>query len=73
MFRGLHTTRGASKVIDLDAAFGEEFLEVSRRQAKAQVPANRMQDDLGRNRNPAKEVGATGVGRGSRFRFTRAR
>ena len=34
-------------VIDLDAAFGEEFLDVAVRQAEAQVPAHRQQDHLG--------------------------
>jgi hypothetical protein len=34
-------------VVDLDAAFGEEFLDVAIGQAEPEVPANREHDDLG--------------------------
>jgi hypothetical protein len=37
-----------SDVIDLDAAFGEQFFDVSVGQAVAQVPAHRHGDDLAR-------------------------
>ena len=35
-------------VVDLDASFGKEFLDVPIGQAKPQVPADRPGDDLGR-------------------------
>ncbi len=41
-------------VIDLDAAFGEEFLDVAVRQAVAEVPAHGQQDHLGREPVPGK-------------------
>jgi hypothetical protein len=34
-------------VIDLNAAFGQQFLDVAVRQAVAQIPAHRHRDDLG--------------------------
>jgi hypothetical protein len=35
-------------VIDLDAAFSEQFFDVAVRQAVAEVPAHRQQDHVGR-------------------------
>jgi hypothetical protein len=35
-------------VVDLDAAFVEQFLDIALRQAVAQVPAHRHHDHLGR-------------------------
>jgi hypothetical protein len=34
-------------VVDLDTAFGQQFLHVSVGQAVAQIPAHRDRDDLG--------------------------
>jgi hypothetical protein len=45
-------------VIDVDAALGEELLQVPVRQALAQVPADRQEDHIRGNRNPAKAEGA---------------
>ena len=41
-------------VIDLDAAFGEEFFDVPVGQAEAQVQADRQGDDLGREAVPGE-------------------
>jgi len=41
-------------VVDLDAAFGEEFLDVAVGQAVAQVPADRHDDHLGRKTEPGQ-------------------
>jgi hypothetical protein len=41
-------------VVDLDAPFGEQFLDVAVGQAEAQLPADRQHDHLGRERKPAK-------------------
>jgi hypothetical protein len=35
-------------VIDLDAAFGQQFLDVAVGQSVAQIPPHRQHDDLGR-------------------------
>ncbi len=35
-------------VIDLDAAFGEEFLHIAVGEAEPQIPPDRQGDDLGR-------------------------
>jgi hypothetical protein len=35
-------------MVDVDAAFGEQFLDIAVRQAVAQVPAHRHHDHLGR-------------------------
>jgi len=46
-------------VVDLDAAFGEEFLDVAVGQAVAQVPADRHDDHLGRkNGTRPNSIGA---------------
>ena len=49
-------------VVDLDAAFGEEFLDVSVGQAEAQVPADGQGDDLGREAVPGECRGGRGSG-----------
>jgi hypothetical protein len=46
-------------VVDLDAALGEELLDVPIGQVERQVPADRQGDDLGREPVPAKaDLGA---------------
>jgi hypothetical protein len=40
-------------VVDLDAALGQQLLDVAVGQAVAQVPADRGRDHLGWERNPA--------------------
>jgi hypothetical protein len=48
-------------VIDLDAAFRQQLLDVSVGKTEPQVPADRQRDDLGRKRCPAKaELGLVG-------------
>src|SRR4029450_5548523 len=41
-------------VVDLDAAFGEQFFDVAVGQAVAQVPADRHQDRLGWEADPGE-------------------
>jgi hypothetical protein len=41
-------------MIDRDAAFGEQFLNVAIGQAVAQVPAHRHHDHLGREPEPCE-------------------
>ncbi len=48
-------------VVDLEAPFGAEFLDVPVRQRKPQVPADRQDDHLGWNRNPANSDVRTGT------------
>jgi hypothetical protein len=44
-------------VVDLDAAFGEQLLDVAVGKPLAQVPAHRHHDHLGRERNPRTPSG----------------
>jgi len=53
-------------MVDLDAALGEQFLNVAVRQGEAQIPADRDDDDVGWNREPAKADRTMGAGRGRR-------
>lgn len=39
-------------MINLDAAFLEQFFEVTKRQSEPELPAHRQQDHSGGNRNP---------------------
>ena len=41
-------------VIDLDAALGEEFLEIAVRQSVSEIPANGQHDHLGREPEPGE-------------------
>ena len=56
---GLHQQRGEAlhppeqrDVINLDASLGQQFLEIAVRQSVPQVPADRQDDDLGREPEP---------------------
>ena len=44
-------------MIDLDAALGQQFLQVAVRQAVAEVPAHSQQDHLGREPEPSEARG----------------
>ena len=44
-------------VIDGDAAFGEEFFEISVREPEAQIPAHRQHDHLRREAKPSERGG----------------
>jgi hypothetical protein len=54
-------------VIDLDAPLGEQFLDVAVGQAKAQVPADRQDDDVRREPEACEggQLGAGGARQGS--------
>ena len=41
-------------MVNLDAAFGEQFLDVAVGQPKPQVPAHGQRDDLGREAEPGE-------------------
>jgi hypothetical protein len=41
-------------VVDIDAALGEEFLDIAVGQTEPQVPADREGDDLGREAEPGE-------------------
>jgi hypothetical protein len=41
-------------VVDLDAAFGEQLLDVAIGQRKAQVPTDRQDDHIGREAEPGE-------------------
>jgi hypothetical protein len=45
-------------VIHVDTALGEDVLQITVRQSVPQVPADRQQDHIRRNRNPANAEGA---------------
>ena len=51
-------------VVDLDAALGEELLDVPVGQAEPQVPAHRQGDDLGREPVRRRPTLALGGGQG---------
>jgi hypothetical protein len=51
-------------VVDLDAAFGEQLLDISVRQAKAEVPANRQHDHIGREAEASERRPCDGSGAG---------
>jgi len=51
-------------MVDLDAALGEQLLDVTVGQAEAQLPADRKDDELGRE----AEAGKGGAHDGSRAR-----
>jgi hypothetical protein len=53
-------------MVDLNAPFGEQFLDVAVGQAEAQIPANREHDDIGWEAEPAKADRVAGAGRGRR-------
>ena len=46
-------------MVDLNAAFGEQFFEVAVGQVVAQVPAHRQQDDSDGNRKPTNAEAGT--------------
>jgi hypothetical protein len=50
-------------MVDLDAALGEEFFDVAVGQAEAQLPADRNDDDIGWEAEPAnvERGGSTGA------------
>jgi hypothetical protein len=50
-------------VVDLDAAFGEQLLDVAVGEAEAQVPADRQHDHIRREAEPAKADRGMGSGR----------
>jgi hypothetical protein len=58
------THRWMVNVVDLDAALGEQLVDVAVGQAEAHVPADRKDDDLGRE----AEAGKGGAHDGSRAR-----
>jgi hypothetical protein len=51
-------------VVDLDAALGEQLLEVAIRQAEPQVPADRDDDDVGWEPEAGEGDRGVGLGRG---------
>jgi hypothetical protein len=51
-------------VVDLDAALGQELLDVSVGKTEPQVPADRQGDDLGREPVPGEPTLALGGGEG---------
>jgi len=54
-------------MVDVDPAFGEEFLQIPVGQSVAQVTAHRQQDDRSGTRNPAN---ADGISQGDRTSAT---
>jgi hypothetical protein len=56
-------------VVDLDAALGEQLLDIAVGQVEAQIPADRKDDDLGREAEAGKAGRTTGAGRGRRRAF----
>jgi len=56
-------------MIDLDAALGQEFLQVAVRQAVAEYQRTASKITSGGNRNPVKPEGSGMIGRGQRARF----
>jgi hypothetical protein len=51
-------------VVDLDAAFGEQLLDVAVRQAEAQIPADRQHNHIGWEAEAGKAGRTAGAGRG---------
>src|SRR5829696_4285775 len=51
-------------VVDLDPALGDELLDIAKREAEAEIPADRQHDHVGCEAKPAKPDRATGAGRG---------
>ena len=49
-------------VVNVDAAFGDEFLDVAVRQPEAQLPAHGHQDHLGPKPVPGKRIGLNNAG-----------
>jgi hypothetical protein len=61
---GQHHPPVAGDVVDLDATLGDQLFRVAVGQAEAQLPADRKDDDLGRE----PEAGKGGAHDGSRAR-----
>ena len=53
-------------VVDLDAAFGEEFFDVTVGEPVSEIPSNREHDDLGR-KSVASECRGVSVGQALRL------